>query len=142
MRRDLACAALGLALAGAYWAAAAALPVSLLSDEVGAGGVPKGLAVLLAVLSLSIGMRAAMRRASAQPERQNHLKALGIALLGFVYVAVAPLIGYLISTALLAGGAALYYGARRPVGVALFALGSALLLWLVFGVLLGIALPR
>jgi hypothetical protein len=42
---------------------------------------------------------------------------------------------------LLAGGAAAYYGARRPAGVALFALGSAALLWAAFGALLGIPLP-
>lgn len=141
MRRDLACAALGLALAGAYWAAADALPVSLLADEVGAGGVPKALAVLLALFSAGIAFTAFARKAPPSPPG-NHFKALGIAALGFAYVAIAPLIGYLISITLLAGGAALYYGARRPGGVALFALGSAALLWLVFGVLLGIPLPR
>jgi putative tricarboxylic transport membrane protein len=140
LRRDLACAALGLALAGAYWAAADALPVSLLADEVGAGGVPKALAVLLALFSAGIAFRALARGAPAAAPG-NHFKALGIAALGFAYVFVAPLIGYLIAVTLLAGGAALYYGARRPGGVALFALGSAALLWLVFGALLGIPLP-
>jgi hypothetical protein len=141
LRRNLALAALGLALAGACWAAADALPVSLLADEVGAGGVPRGLAALLAVFSLGIALRALTRPGNIRP-RENHFKALGIAALGFAYVALAPLIGYLIATTLLAGGAAYYYGARRPAGVALFALGSAALLWLVFGVLLGIPLPR
>jgi len=137
LRRNLALAALGLALAGACWAAAGALPVSLLADEVGAGGVPKGLAVLLALLSIGI----ALRREGVAAPRQNHFKALGIAALGFAYVVLAPLLGYFISIALLAGGAALYYGARRAAGVALFALASAAVLWLAFGALLGIALP-
>jgi hypothetical protein len=141
LRRDLACAALGLALAGACWAAAGAIPVSLLADEVGAGGVPRGLAVLLAALSLGIAFKAIFKR-EAEPPAAKHLKALGIAALGFAYVALAPLVGYLISTTLLAGGAALYYGARRPAGVALFALASAVLLWAAFGLLLGIPLPR
>jgi hypothetical protein len=137
LRRDLVLAALGLALAGACWLAADALPVSLLSDEVGAGGVPKALAVLLAGISLAI----LFSGESETPARQNHLKALGIGALGFAYVAVAPLIGYFLSITLLAGGAAVYYGARRPAGVALFALGSAALLWAAFGALLGIPLP-
>ena len=139
MRRDLACAALGLALAVVYWAAADALPVSLLADEVGADGVPKGLAVLLALFSAGIAVKAL--RKPVEPDSNSHLRALGIAALGFAYVALAPLIGYVISITLLAGSAALYYGARRPAGVALFALGSAAVLWLVFGALLGIPLP-
>ena len=140
MRRDLACAALGLALAGAYWAGAAALPESLLADAVGAEGVPKALAALLALLSVVIGIRGALRP-SAVYDSKNHLRALGIAGLGFLYIAIAPLIGYAIAIALLSGAAALYYGARRPAGVALFGLGAAALLWLVFGALLGIPLP-
>jgi hypothetical protein len=137
LRRNLALAALGLALAGACWAAADALPVSLLADEVGAGGVPKGLAALLALLSIGI----AFTRESETAPMQDHLKALGIAALGFAYVALVSFLGYVISIALLAGGAALYYGARRTAGVALFALASAGILWLAFGALLGIALP-
>lgn len=142
MRRDLVCAALGLALAAAYWTAAGAVPVSLLADEVGAGGVPRGLAVLLALFSAGIGLKALLARVPAVRDPGSHLRALGIAALGFAYVALAPLAGYLIATSLLAGSAAYYYGARRPAGVALFALGSAALLWLAFGVLLGIPLPR
>ena len=140
MRRDLVCAAIGLALAGAYWAAASRLPTSFLSDAVGADGVPKALAVLLAVFSLAIGARALFRPAEG-PEKKSHLRALGIAVLGFVYIALAPYLGYLISAALLAGAAALYYGAPRGPAVALFAAGTAAVLWLAFGALLGIALP-
>ena len=141
MRRDLACAALGLALAGAYWAAANALPESLLSDAVGADGVPKAFAVLLAVFSALVGIRGVSKKADLE-DSPNHLRALGIAVLGFLYVAAASFIGYLVSITLLAGGAALYYGAPRRFGVALFALGTAALLWALFAGLLGIPLPR
>ena len=138
MRRNLVLAAFGLALAAACWAGAEALPVSLLSDEVGAGGVPKGLALVLAALSLAIAL---VPDKDEKPAKQNHFKALGIAALGFAYVVLAPLLHYFIAVALLAGGAAAYYGARRPAGMALFALGSAALLWAAFGALLAIPLP-
>jgi hypothetical protein len=141
LRRDLACAALGVALAAAYWAAAHALPASMLSDAVGAGGVPKGVAVLLALLSLAIGARALAGRNGEATIEKNHLRALGIAILGFAYVAAAPLIGFFASIALLTGAAALYYGAPRSARTLAFALASAALLWLVFGRMLGIALP-
>jgi hypothetical protein len=137
LRRNLILAAFGLALAAACWAGADALPVSLLSDEVGAGGVPKGLAAALAILSIAI----AFPGESEGRHSQNHLKALGVAALGFAYVVLAPLVHYFIAVALLAGGAAAYYGARRPAGMALFALGSAALLWAAFGALLAIPLP-
>jgi hypothetical protein len=140
LRRDLACAAIGLTLAGAYWAAANALPTSFLSDAVGADGVPKGLALLLALFSLVIGARALVRPAENLQDK-NHLRALGIAALGFAYVVMAAFIGYLISITLLAGAAALYYGAPRRLGVVLFAAGTAAVLWLVFGFTLGIGLP-
>jgi putative tricarboxylic transport membrane protein len=140
LQRDLACAALGLVLAGAYWAAANALPRSLLSDAVGADGVPKALAVLLAVFSLLVGIRGLFLK--KPPEKKDHLRALGIAALGFLYVAAASFVGYVISITLLAGAAALYYGARRRTGVALFAVGTAAVLWVVFGAMLGIPLPQ
>ena len=140
MQRDLACAALGLVLAVLYWVAATRLPTSFLSDAVGADGVPKVLAVVLAGLSALIGMRAFSRR-NEPAEPQRHALALGIAVVGFVYVAAVPYLGYLSGTALLAGAAALYYGAPRRWPVALFALATAALLWLAFGALLGIALP-
>lgn len=141
MLRDLACAALGLALAGAYWAAARELPASMLSDAVGADGVPRGLALLLAFLSVLIAVRALLKRSKSTEARQNHARALGIAALGFLYIAIAPLAGYLVTSTLLAGTAALYYGAPRNVDTVAFATGSAALLWLVFGRVLGIALP-
>jgi putative tricarboxylic transport membrane protein len=141
LRRDLACAALGLALAGAYWAAARELPRSMLSDAVGADGVPRALAVLLAFFSVFIAMSALLRKRKVIEDRQNHARALGIAVLGFAYIAIAPLAGYLVSGTLLAGAAALYYGAPRNVDTVAFATGSAALLWLVFGRVLGIALP-
>ena len=113
----------------------------MLSDAVGAGGVPKAVAVLLALLSLAIAARALAQRTGDTAVRKNHLRALGIAVLGFAYVAAAPLVGFFASIALLTGAAALYYGAPRSARPLAFALGRAALLWLVFGRVLGIALP-
>jgi hypothetical protein len=140
LRRDLACAALGLALAAAYWMAAHALPTSSLADAVGAEGVPKSLAAVLALFSLLVGLRA-LRRRDESRERKSHGRALLIAAIGFAYLLVVPFAGYLVSIALLAAVAALHYGAPRRPGVALFGVGTALVLWLVFGALLDIALP-
>lgn len=144
MRRDLVCAALGLALAGAYYAAADALPASLIADAVGAGGIPKLLAATLGVLCLLLGARslvAAAPAAGAATAFGEHLRALGVAALGFAYVAAAPFLGYPLALALLVAAAALYYGAQPRVPVLVYAVGCAALLWLVFARVLGVAMP-
>ena len=141
MRRDLVCAALGLALAGAYYAAAAALPTSLLADGVGAGGIPKLLAVALALLSFVLGARSLLVNSRAAAVDGPHLRALGIAGLGFAYAAAAPYLGSPLALALLVAAATLYYGERLRPAVVLYAIGCAALLWLVFAKLLGVAMP-
>jgi hypothetical protein len=140
LRRDLVCAALGLALAAAYWIAANALPESLLSDAVGADGLPKAYAVVLAALSLLIAVQA-WRKPSAAGSGERHARALGIAGLGYVYVALAAFIGYTLSVILVTGAATWYYGARRPIAIALFAIASGAFLWLMFAYVLNVSMP-
>ena len=141
MRRDLVCAVAGLALAGAYYAAADAIPTSLLADGVGAGGIPKLLAVALALLSFLLGARSLLVNSRAAAVDGPHLRALGVAALGFVYVAVAPYLGYPLALALLVAAATLYYGERLRPAVLFYAIGCAALLWLVFAKMLGVAMP-
>lgn len=140
MRRDLVCAALGLALAVVYWLAANALPQSFLSDAVGADGLPKAYAVVLAVLSALIAARAISRK-PPPGEAAPHARALGIAGLGFLYALAAAFIGYTISVILVTGAAAWYYGARRPIAVGVFAIASGAFLWCMFAYVLGVAMP-
>jgi hypothetical protein len=146
VRRDLVCAALGLALAAAYYAAADALPRSLLADGVGADGVPKLLAAALAVLSVAIGVRSLLIAAPAAGADDRgglvrHLRALGIAALAAAFVVLAPYLGYPLALALLALAAARYYGAALGLPVLIYAAGCAAMLWFVFARVLGIAMP-
>ncbi len=124
----------GLALAAAYWLAADALPKSVLADSIGADGVPKLLAVMLAALSILIAFT---NDAESQPAS---LRSLGVAGLGAAYVVLLPWTGYLVGAGLLAAASALYYGARGR-RVLFFSIGTAVLLWLVFAKALGVALP-
>jgi len=145
VRRDLVCAALGLTLAVAYYAAADALPRSLLADGVGADGVPKLLAVVLAVLSVVIGARSLVAGEpganASDPGLPRHLRALGVAALGAAFVVLAPVLGYPLALALLLLAAALYYGAVLRLQVVLYAGGTAAILWLIFARVLGVAMP-
>ena len=145
MRRDLVCAAAGLALAGAYYAAADAIPTSLLTDDVGAGGIPKLLAVALALLSRCAAGRAQPARGLAARRRVDGARTcapLGIAGLGFVYVARRA------ATRLSASRSRCSSPRRRSTtasgcGRPSSPMRSAAraLLWLVFAKLLGVAMP-
>jgi len=142
VRRDLTCAAFGVALACAYYAAAAALPRSLLADDVGADGVPKLLAMLLALLSIAIGVRGALRGAGdGGIALRRHARAFGVAALGAAYLAAVPLLGFAPALALLLLAAMLYYGAALRPPALLYALVGAAILWLIFAQGLGLAVP-
>lgn len=153
LSRDLACAVLGAALAAAFWIGASRLPRSLLSDEFGADGLPRGLALLLAAVSLLIGVRAVLRarkargqapaseaRTGGEPMRE-HAKALGVAALGFAYVLAAPWLGYAPAATLLIFATAWYYGAKPGATLAGISVAGAIALWLVFAKLLGASMP-
>jgi len=148
MARELALGLIALALAAVYYATADALPVSLLSDEVGADGVPKALAVALGLLGLAQIARAFLRLARAEggdaPSGEDwraHLRALGLLGLAVLYVVVAPHVGYLIATMALLLAVTLYAGQRLSPQVAAVSVAGGAVLWLAFAKLLGVALP-
>lgn len=141
MRDDLICAGAMLALAAGYFALADTIPISLLSDAVGADGLPKLLAIALALLAALLAARALIARAPAGVAFREHVRPFGIAALGFAYVALAPLLGYVGALALLLAAAAAYFGARAKLTIAATAIGGAIALWLVFARLLGVSMP-
>jgi putative tricarboxylic transport membrane protein len=141
--RDMICGVAGLAIALAYYALADALPVSLLSDEIGAAGVPKSLAIGLGLCSILLVGRAAVTRGAAAItfEASTHARALGITAIGAAYAALAPLIGYAPAVALLIAGTALYFGTRLNPRLIVVAVLGAALLWALFVRMLGIPMP-
>ena len=149
MTRDLVCGSLGLVLALVYYAAAASVPVSLLSDAVGPGGIPKALAVSLGVLSAAlIGSQLAVRRTEGPPDVGDeagivghHLRAFGLVVIGFVYVGIAPLLGYPVAIALLIGVTVVYFGLRPNWRLVAIAASGAVLFWALFAKLLGVPMP-
>lgn len=137
------CGAAGLAVALAYYALADALPVSLLSDAVGAAGLPKSLAVALALCSALLIGRAALTHGTATIafEVLTHLRALGIIVLGALYAALAPLIGYGAAVALLIAATALYFGTALNARLVLIAAAGAVIFWAMFVHMLGVPMP-
>jgi putative tricarboxylic transport membrane protein len=141
MRDDLILSAAMLALAAGYATLAGRIPTSLLSDAVGAGGLPRLFALLLALLALLLAGRALLVREPGGLALRAHVRPFGIVALGAVYIALAPLLGYVFALALLIAAAIAHFGARAPVTIAANAVAGAVLLWLVFAKMLGIAMP-
>jgi len=142
VKPDLVLAALIAALAALYWRAADEIPRSLLSDAVGADGLPKLLAIGLAICAALLAARALWRRdRRPAPPLGAHLRPLGIPAIGAGYVVLAPIVGYQAAVAALIAAAIFYFGARAPAAIAASAVLGATALWLVFAKALGVAMP-
>jgi len=136
-----------IVLAAAYWAAADQIPVSLLSDAVGADGVPKVLAVALAICGALLLLTTRLKRQPAEApssdrdEKRAHLRAAGL-LAGLVaYIFLLPVLGYPLAIALLIAAVAIYGGTRIRPSVAAVAVAGSALFWVFFVKILGIGMP-
>jgi len=129
-----------LALAGAYSAMAHAIPVSLLSDAVGPGGVPLVIAAMMGLAGAGLLLRTALVGSRPAKDSPNHPRAAGLLGLLVLYALAVPLFGYPLAIAALAAAVAWFAGARGPV-IGAFAVGLAALFWLAFVKLLGIPFP-
>lgn len=141
--RDVALGIAAVALGGAWFRQAAAIEDSLLSDAVGAGGVPKALAAVMALAGMLLVLRTLVR-APAEAEGRSlaaHARAAGLFALMVAYVLAAPVIGYPLAIGIFAAAVAAYAGARAGVTTAAFGAGVAAVSWLGFVKLLGIAFP-
>jgi putative tricarboxylic transport membrane protein len=146
--------ALGMALAIAYVLHAHSIEDSMLADAVGAAGVPTGVGVMLALASLALLLKTfrsvsddlteemdepEMEAASVAPS--PHAMAAGLLLILAVYVALLPVLGYVLSIGLLIGAVAWFAGARQLFSVIACMVVAGPLLWLLFDWALEIRLP-
>ena len=152
MRSNLIAGVVLLAFSVIFWLGADAIPKSRLGGSVGADGLPKTLAIALGVLSLGLiaqtllmaraaAPAAAVERESRTERRNLHLRALGMIVIGAVYVAVVPYLGYVLSIALLLLAVALYNGKRPSRGLVLFTILGAVVFYVLFVQILDVPLP-
>ena len=144
---------LGAAL---YWFGAASIPISALDGEINAAAVPRMLALALAVLAVmlmakalidarNLAVTAAENEVSEHEERlpalSENMRALGLILIGGVYLLLLPYLGYFLCVALLVVAVARYMGEPFAARLALTSLGLALAFQLIFVQFLRIQLP-
>lgn len=149
MKNSLAAGLLALGLAGIYYYSATDIPRSLLSDAVGADGLPKAYALTLALLGLiSVAQwftaRASASSADGEAEAAplwQHLRVLGLLLLGILYLVLVGNLGYTLTIFLFIAAVGAYSGARLDAKLLLSGAIGALLFWLVFVQAFGLPLP-
>lgn len=149
MKNGLAAGLLALALAGIYYYAATDIPRSFLSDNVGADGLPKVYAIALALLGLVSVAQWFTTRASAsaaEPDAEavpvwQHLRALGLLLLGVLYLVLVATLGYTLTIFLFIAAVAAYSEAKLDTKLLLISAVGAVVFWLVFVQAFGLPLP-
>jgi len=150
MNKDVLSGLILLGVAWAYYWATLQIPDSSLSDEVGAQGLPRILAILLAAVAVLIVLRGivlARKHPLASPADVDDdrdappRRALGFLAIAAGYVAVAPLIGFAPALALLIAAVAFYEGMKPSWHMAVIAVSGALAFWLLFVQLLGVEQP-
>jgi putative tricarboxylic transport membrane protein len=151
MRSILVASGLLFVLALAYWLGADAIPKSSLSGSVGADGLPKLLAVTLGVLSVALAgqtilearKRAAAGKlaASGGPHWRAHARAFGVIAIGAVFIALLPVLGYVVTVGLLLVGIAIYSGKRPDLWTVVFGVVGAVVFYVLFVHLLRVPLP-
>lgn len=144
-RADLALGIAVLALSAAWLEGAARIPESLLSDAVGAAGLPRAVGWAAAVVGALLCVRSVLAAPGAQAARpiawRTHGRALGLLAILAGYIVLAPWVGYAVATALLIGAGAAYAGAPRTRDLLVIPALAGLLFWLLFVVAFGIPMP-
>jgi hypothetical protein len=104
------------------------------------------LAVLLALVAIAIGVRAAIVAPAAAITTKDAeapwLRALGMLLIGILYIPVASFLGYWLALLLLLLAVPLYEGMKPSWRVAAVAVGGATFFFLLFDVVLGVRVPQ
>jgi len=142
---------LGMAVSSMYIYQASLIEDSLLADAVGVAGVPTAIGYLMLVASVSLFLKSWVRtkqkaklsEEDAEPggSEHPHLKALGLLALLATFVAIVPVLGFVVSIGLFVAAIAYYAGARDAKTLLWCALITGPMLWLSFDFALEIHLP-
>lgn len=146
--RDRLLGVLTVAFSTSYVLAARSIEDSLLADAVGAGGVPQGVGIAMALAGIGVfatSWKSAPGAADAVPDElptaQVVLRTVALVALLLAYALLLPWIGYVPAIFLLLLASGLLAGA--PPGLTLFATAGlgAPLLWLLFDQVLQVRMP-
>ena len=142
---------LGIAVSSMYVYQASLIEDSLLADAVGVAGVPTAIGYLMLAASMCLFLKSWLKT-KQKPEvseeetepggsEHPHWKALGLLALLAAFVAIVPVLGFVVSIGLFVAAVAYYAGARDVKTLMWCALLTGPMLWLSFDYALEIHLP-
>lgn len=158
-QRDRVLALLSALLALGFIVASRAIEDSLLSDEVGAGGVPQATGIAMLVAAVALFAKSFIGAAPAAPtpmpasvptatpakppadRRSFWLRTLGLVLILCGYTLLLPLVGYTLSISLLVLSAGALAGAALRWPLLLAAALAGPVMWVLFSLLLQVRMP-
>jgi putative tricarboxylic transport membrane protein len=139
----------GLLGGGVYAYVAAGIPKSMLSDEVGPGGVPFWVGILVIAISALLLLKSWIGGSEQEQGTEMTLElpadwrpVVGLLVVLVAYVLTVDVLGYLLAIALLIGSTALLAGHVHSRQLYLLSVGSAMGLYLVFEKLMNIKLQK
>jgi putative tricarboxylic transport membrane protein len=147
MKREVFCGVLSLVFGVVYYIAAMDVPQSMLSDEVGADGIPKALAVafmIFGVLQVGrafLGLKAAESGELAGLDLRTHLRSFGMIAIGIGYLIATPFLGYPLTVTVLIFVVAVYAGQALTWRLAGISAVGGFAMWFCFVKALGITMP-
>jgi putative tricarboxylic transport membrane protein len=147
-QRDRLLAVLVAGFAASYVSASRAIEDSLLSDAVGAGGVPQGVGIAMGLAAVALFAKSFIGPAAhaeidddAKPWVPTLLRTAGLVLILLAYAALLPWLGYPLAVSLLVGASGWLAGAVPRAPLLACALLSGPALWLLFDRLLQVRMP-
>jgi hypothetical protein len=145
-------------VAGAiYYSVASEIPKSMLSDEIGPGGVPAVVGLAAMVVSVLIMLKAmvvwnqerlAAKLASpvtadeAAEAVGSHWLSVSLVLVLVSLIVILPILGYIISIFLLIMVSAALSGHAKNLKLLVFSLVSSVTLYVIFQVIMSVKLPK
>ena len=145
-------------VAGAiYYSVASVIPKSMLSDEIGPGGVPAVVGLAAMVVSVLIMLKAIVvwnqeRLAAklvspvatdeAEETGGSHWLSVSLVLVLVSLIVILPILGYIISIFLLIMVSAALSGHAKNLKLLVFSLVSSVTLYVIFQVIMSVKLPK
>jgi len=145
-------------VAGAtYYSVASTIPKSMLSDEIGPGGVPAAVGLAAIVVSVLIMLKAmvvwnqerlaaklvsSVATDEAEETGGSHWLSVSLVMVLVSLILVLPILGYIISIFLLIMVSAALSGHAKNLKLLVFSLVSSVTLYVIFQVIMSVKLPK
>jgi putative tricarboxylic transport membrane protein len=145
--RDVLTGVLAVVFGWFYRQQAHSIENSLLSDEVGAGGVPGAIGAFFCLVGLALIVKGLWYVAktpaveSTPTDWRKHGMALSLLMVLAFYVLVLPVIGYMLAVALMMAMVAWLAGSKQHRTVILMAVIGGPSLWVLFDQVLRVRMP-